>query len=42
MNKSNLLLAGRLEVAATRDFTHLRGLKTLIFHAFHGGGREFL
>ncbi len=62
MNKSNLLLARRLEVArqvllprgdaartsralpaqrtglATRDKTHLRGLKTLIFHAFHGGG----
>jgi hypothetical protein len=39
MNKSNLLLTRRLEVAATRDFTHLRGLKTLDFVLVHGSGQ---
>jgi hypothetical protein len=36
--KSNLLLTGRLEFAATRNFTHRPGLKTLDFLLVHGGG----
>ncbi|QSJ19466.1 hypothetical protein JYQ62_12535 [Nostoc sp. UHCC 0702] len=40
--KSNLLLPWRLEVAATRDKTHLRGFQTLAFALVRAGGREFV